>query len=36
LAPVAERLDALIDQGAPATEIRAELRAWAETHSVPI
>jgi phosphotransferase system enzyme I (PtsP) len=36
LAPVGERLHALIDQGAPATEIRAELRAWAETHSVPI
>ena len=32
----ASALNALIDQGASASEIRGELRAWAETHSVPI
>jgi phosphotransferase system enzyme I (PtsP) len=36
LAPVGERLNAMIDQGLPAAEMRAELRAWAETHSVPV
>jgi len=36
LRPIEERLNALIDQGAPAPEIRGELRAWADTHSVPI
>jgi phosphotransferase system enzyme I (PtsP) len=36
LAPVSERLNAMIDQGATASEIRGELRAWAETHSVPV
>ena len=36
LQPLGERLNALIDQGASASEIRGELRAWAETHSVPI
>ena len=36
LAPIGERLNALIDQGASASEIRGELRAWAETHSVPV
>ncbi len=36
LGPVDERLNGLIDQGASASEIRGELRAWAETHSVPI
>jgi phosphotransferase system enzyme I (PtsP) len=35
-APISERLNALIDQGASASEIRGELRAWAETHSVPV
>jgi phosphotransferase system enzyme I (PtsP) len=36
LTPVSERLNALIDAGASASETRAELRAWAETHSVPV
>jgi phosphotransferase system enzyme I (PtsP) len=36
LAPITERVNALIDQGASASEIRGELRAWAETHSVPV
>ncbi len=36
LAPIRERLGALLDQGASGSEIRGELRAWAETHSVPI
>jgi phosphotransferase system enzyme I (PtsP) len=36
LTPLGERVNALIDQGASASEIRGELRAWAETHSVPI
>jgi phosphotransferase system enzyme I (PtsP) len=36
LQPLGERLNALIDQGASASELRGELRAWAETHSVPI
>jgi phosphotransferase system enzyme I (PtsP) len=36
LEPVGDRLNALIDQGAPSSEIRAELRAWAEAHSIPI
>ena len=29
-------LNLLVDQGASASEIRGELRAWAETHSVPV
>jgi signal transduction protein with GAF and PtsI domain len=36
LAPVSDRLNTLIDSGASASETRAELRAWAETHSVPL
>jgi len=36
LAPISERLNALIDEGASSSEMRGELRAWAETHSVPI
>jgi signal transduction protein with GAF and PtsI domain len=36
LQPIGERLNGLIDQGASASEIRGELRAWAETHSVPV
>ncbi|MGH6923347.1 MAG: phosphoenolpyruvate--protein phosphotransferase [Propylenella sp.] len=36
LQPVAERVNALIDQGAPGSEIRGELRAWADTHSIPV
>jgi phosphotransferase system enzyme I (PtsP) len=36
LGPVAERLNCMIDQGAPGSETRAELRAWAEGHTVPI
>jgi phosphotransferase system enzyme I (PtsP) len=36
LATVSARLEALLDQGATASEIRGELRAWAETSSVPI
>lgn len=36
LRPLAERMNALIDQGAAGSEIRGELRAWAEAHTVPI
>ncbi len=36
LNPIAERLNALIDQGASASEIRGELQAWAEAKAVPI
>jgi phosphotransferase system enzyme I (PtsP) len=36
LGPVAERLNCMVDQGAPGSETRAELRAWAEGHTVPI
>jgi phosphotransferase system enzyme I (PtsP) len=36
LSPIGERVNALVDQGASASEIRGELRAWAETHSVPV
>ena len=36
LKPVGRRLNDLIDHGASASEMRAELRAWADTHSVPI
>jgi phosphotransferase system enzyme I (PtsP) len=36
LAPVEERVSALIGQGATAPEIRGELRAWADAHSIPI
>jgi phosphotransferase system enzyme I (PtsP) len=36
LAPISERLNAMIDEGAPSSEMRGELRAWAEAHSVPI
>jgi phosphotransferase system enzyme I (PtsP) len=36
LTPVAERMNLLIDQGAPSSEIRGDLRAWAEVRSVPI
>ena len=36
LEPVSERLNTLIDEGASGSEMRAELRAWAEAHSVPI
>ena len=34
--PVAERVNALIEQSAPGGEIRGELRAWADANSVPI
>ena len=36
LKPLAERLGALVDQGASASEIRGELQAFAETNRVPI
>ncbi len=36
LAPVSGRVNALVDQGAPGAEVRAELRAWADAHSIPI
>ena len=36
LGAVAGRIGGLIDQGAPASETRAELRAWAETHNMPV
>jgi phosphotransferase system enzyme I (PtsP) len=36
LAPVEERVSALIGQGATAPEIRGELRAWADAHSIRI
>jgi phosphotransferase system enzyme I (PtsP) len=36
LAPLADRLNGLIDEGASASELRGELRAWAEANSVPI
>ncbi len=36
LKPLAERLNAMIDEGAPGSEIRGELRAWADARSVPI
>lgn len=36
LAPLAERINQLIDQGTPGPEIRGELRAWADAHSIPI
>jgi phosphotransferase system enzyme I (PtsP) len=36
LQPGAERINVLIDQGAPGSEIRGELRAWADTHSIPV
>jgi phosphotransferase system enzyme I (PtsP) len=36
LAPVSHRLNALIDEGASSSEMRGELRAWAEAHSVPV
>jgi phosphotransferase system enzyme I (PtsP) len=36
LEPVNARVTSLIDQGAPGAEIRADMRAWAEAHSVPI
>ncbi len=36
LKPIGERLNALIDQGASASEIRGELQAWADSNRVPI
>ena len=36
LAPLAGRVNALVDEGASASEMRAELRAWAESNSIPI
>ncbi len=36
LAPISHRLNTLIDEGASSSEMRGELRAWAEAHSVPI
>jgi phosphotransferase system enzyme I (PtsP) len=36
LEPVTQRLNMLIDEGASASEIRAELRAWAAANSIPI
>ena len=36
LQPLAAHLNGLVDAGASASETRSELRAWAETHSVPI
>jgi phosphotransferase system enzyme I (PtsP) len=36
LGPLEERVSALIGQGAAASAIRGELRAWADAHSVPI
>jgi phosphotransferase system enzyme I (PtsP) len=36
LGAVSTRLNALVDAGAPAADVRGELRAYAETHSVPI
>lgn len=36
LKPLSEHLNALIEQGVSASEIRTELRGWAETHGVPI
>ncbi len=36
LKPIAERVNAMIDESATASEIRGELQAWAETNRVPI
>jgi phosphotransferase system enzyme I (PtsP) len=36
LQPLAARLDGMIEKSASASEIRGELRAWAETSGVPI
>jgi len=36
LGPLSERVNLMVDEGASASELRAELRAWAETSSVPI
>ncbi len=36
LKPIGERVNALIDQGASASEIRGELQAWADSNRVPI
>jgi phosphotransferase system enzyme I (PtsP) len=36
LKPLAARLDGMIEKGASASEIRGELRAWAETSGVPV
>ena len=36
IGPVSDRVNILVDQGAPGAELRDELRAWAEAHSVPI
>jgi phosphotransferase system enzyme I (PtsP) len=36
LQPVRERLNALIDEGASAFEIRSDLKDWAQAHSVTI
>ncbi len=36
LQPLEERVNTLIDQSAPGSEIRGELRAWADAHSIPI
>ena len=36
LAPLAERLSGLIDDGVPAREIRTELQAWAADKHIPV
>jgi phosphotransferase system enzyme I (PtsP) len=36
LQPIGARVNALVDQGASGSEVRAELRAWAEANSVPV
>jgi phosphotransferase system enzyme I (PtsP) len=36
LQPIGTRLHALVDQGVSGSEIRAELRAWAEANSIPV
>jgi phosphotransferase system enzyme I (PtsP) len=36
LKPLETRINALIDQGVPGSEVRGELRAWADEHAVPI
>jgi phosphotransferase system enzyme I (PtsP) len=36
LKPLETRLNALVDEGVPGSEIRGELRAWADEHAIPI
>jgi phosphotransferase system enzyme I (PtsP) len=36
LAPLRERIDGLIDHGVSGSEVRTELRAWADAHSIPV